>query len=49
MITNLINDLLDQAKIDCNTFQFYNEYFDLIKVIETACKIIEPSSNKKKI
>ena len=29
-ISNLVNDLLDLAKMDSNNFQFNDEYFDLI-------------------
>lgn len=36
MLLNLVNDLLDLAKIEQNTFQFNEEYFDLIQTIENA-------------
>jgi len=36
MVANLINDLLDLAKLEANTFSFSNENFDLIQVIDNA-------------
>jgi signal transduction histidine kinase len=33
-LTNLINDLLDLAKQEQRTFQFYKEYFDLIQTVK---------------
>ena len=30
MLTTLINDLLDLAKLESNSFTFHEEYFDLI-------------------
>ena len=36
MNLNLINDLLDLAKIDQNKFSLSNEYFDIKSVIEQA-------------
>ena len=36
MLLNLVNDLLDLAKIEQNTFQFNEEYFDLIETIDNA-------------
>ncbi len=47
MIMNLINDMLDQAKLENNAFTFYNQYFDLLELIRQAINIIEPQSNKK--
>jgi len=34
MIENLINDLLDLAKIENNKFNLNNEYFDLTESIK---------------
>ena len=36
MLNTLINDLLDLAKLESSTFQFHEEYFDLVKVVENA-------------
>ena len=36
MLTNLINDLLDLAKMERQTFTFEEQYFDLIETIENA-------------
>ena len=33
MFLNLINDLLDYAKFENGNFEFFNENFDLIKLI----------------
>jgi len=33
MITNLVNDLLDLAKLDRQTFQLNDEYFNIFEVI----------------
>lgn len=34
MLENLINDLLDLAKLENNSFTLNSEYFDLTNVIE---------------
>ena len=36
MVNNLINDLLDIAKVEANSFSFSNEYFNLLYVISEA-------------
>ena len=36
MLTTLINDLLDLAKLESGTFKFHEHYFDLIKMVENA-------------
>jgi K+-sensing histidine kinase KdpD len=36
MMENLINDLLDIAKLERNTFQFTSDYFNLEDVIYEA-------------
>ena len=33
MLTNLINDLLDLAKFETNSFKFTEKYFDLIEIV----------------
>ena len=37
MLLNLINDLLDLAKINSLNFKFNNNYFDLKDLISKAC------------
>ena len=36
MLLNLVNDLLDLAKMEQNTFQFSEDYFDLTQTIDDA-------------
>ena len=36
MVENLINDLLDLAKLENSSFKFSNEYFDLATTIYEA-------------
>lgn len=36
MTENLINDLLDLAKLENNSFQLTREYFDLTQIIHEA-------------
>lgn len=36
MLTNLINDLLDLAKINTLNFKFNNDYFDLRDLIQQS-------------
>ena len=36
MLENLINDLLDLAKLENNSFTLNSEYFDLTDVIEQS-------------
>jgi signal transduction histidine kinase len=40
MVENLINDLLDMAKLENNSFNISNEYFDLAQTIFEAFQII---------
>ena len=37
MLLNLINDLLDLAKINSLNFSFNNNYFDLKELVKKAC------------
>ena len=36
MLLNLVNDLLDLAKMEQNTFSFNEEYFDLVQTVDNA-------------
>jgi signal transduction histidine kinase len=36
MLNNLINDLLDLAKMESLTFKFNEEYFDLHKLVKSS-------------
>mmetsp|Transcript_39157 Transcript_39157/g.59733 ORF Transcript_39157/g.59733 Transcript_39157/m.59733 type:complete len:88 (+) Transcript_39157:3553-3816(+) len=36
MLNNLINDLLDLAKLEQNSFNFNEEYFNLVQTVENA-------------
>lgn len=47
MCNNLINDLMDHAKIEQGTFKFYEGYFDLIEVINTAFDILDHDIKKR--
>ena len=41
MLTNLINDLLDIAKMDSLNFKFNNSYFDMNELILRAFETIK--------
>ncbi len=41
MMENLINDLLDLAKLENNSFQLTSEYFNLADIIFEAFQIIK--------
>lgn len=49
MLNNLINDMLDLAKMESQTFTFNYEYFDLTKVVGEAFGMIKFLANKKQI
>lgn len=49
MITNLINELLDQAKLEKSTFELDNEYFNLFEVIIHAFQILKFQAESKNI
>jgi hypothetical protein len=36
MLNNLINDLLDLAKLESNTFQFNYEYFNILETVKNS-------------
>ena len=40
MLLNLINDLLDLAKINSLNFKFNDNYFDLQDLIKKACETV---------
>ena len=46
MLENLINDLLDHAKLENNTFKFDNEYFSLPDTIYEAFQILGLSASE---
>lgn len=48
-LVNLVNDLLDLAKIDSATFVFNNEYVNLIEVVQEAFSVVQFSAEKRQI
>jgi signal transduction histidine kinase len=40
MMTNLINDLMDNAKLENSAFKLQKVYFDLIQTIKGAKKVL---------
>ena len=49
MMTNLINDLLDQAKLEKSVFNLNNTYFNIIEVVQEAFQIISFQAEAKQI
>lgn len=49
MLINLINDLLDLAKIDSLNFKFNNNYFDLADLIQKAFDSVKFAANQKNL
>jgi len=49
MLLNLINDLLDLAKEEKQTFEFNVQYFDLEESIEASFKTLQFLAVKKNI
>ena len=49
MLINLINDLLDLAKINSLNFKFNNSYFDLADLIQKAYESVKLIANQKNI
>ena len=41
MLTNLINDLLDLAKINTLNFRFNNDFFDLSNLIQQSMETVK--------
>jgi len=35
-LTTLVNDLMDQAKMETSTFSIHQEYFNLVEVVTQA-------------
>lgn len=49
MLLNLINDLLDLAKIESSSFKLNWTYFDLFEVIEKTAETLDSQLGLKKI
>ena len=49
MLLNLINDLLDLAKVDRSKFTLTEDYFDLSSTIKQAFQVIEFLAKEKNI
>ena len=49
MLENLINDLIDLAKIENNKFSLNQEYADLVETIESALSLLLFQANEKNI
>ena len=49
MLENLINDLIDQAKIENNKFSLNQEYFDLTQTIHQTLEILLFQANEREI
>ena len=49
MMTNLINDLLDQAKLDNEVFVLHNDYFNICQAVQEVFQIVSFQSEAKKI
>ena len=49
MLENLINDLIDMAKIDNNKFSLNQEYYDLTETMHQTLEIMKFQANQKQI
>lgn len=49
MILNLINDLLDLAKMESHTFNLHSNYFNLFEIVAKAIESIKFQADQKKI
>ena len=49
MLTNLINDLLDLAKINSLNFKFNNEFFDMQDLFQNAIETVKFQAEQKEI
>ena len=46
MTSNLIDDLMDHAKLGCNKFELNNDYFDLTEIIYETLQIFKFKADK---
>jgi len=49
MLTNLINDLLDLAKLNTLNFKFNNDFFDLNILIQQSLDTMKYMASQKKV
>lgn len=49
MMLNLLNDLLDLAQIQKNTFSLYKQYTNIFDTIQKAFDIIKPQADLKNV
>lgn len=49
MLENLINDLLDLAKLENNSFKFDNDYFSLSHIIYQAFQMLSFSASEREV
>ena len=48
-LLNLVNDMLDMAKMENSSFKLNNEYFNMIEVINKAFQIVQFSAYNKQL
>ena len=49
MLFNLINDLLDLAKLENNSFTFSNDYFNLTNIVFEAFQMLGFSATEREV
>ena len=49
MLFNLINDLLDLAKLENNSFTFTNDYFNLSSIVFEAFQMLGFSATEREV
>ena len=49
MLLNLINDLLDLAKVENNSFTFVESFFDLNMLIKSAFETVQSQADLKNL
>ena len=49
MMANLINDILDLAKIDSCSFKFTNQYFNLVETVQQCFTIVQFQANQRNV